>query len=328
MSQTGIQHVGFIVLPQFALLSVASAIEPLRAANALAGQTLYEWRIYTIDGAPALASCGAQMTGAPLDALHAQEIPLDTVFVCTGGGPRDWQFPELAAHLSRLAQRGVRLGGLSGGAYVLAQCRLLANRRFTVHWEYVPALREAFPTLEPESARFVLDHDRITCGGGVAALDMMHALIAQRHGPAFARRVSDWYLHRQVDASQAPQRASTTQRFQVHHPGLVAMLEKMQATVGEPLSRQAMARHVGISVRQIDRLFASFLGRSYRQQYRQLRLAHARLLLEQSALSMTQVAMATGFNSATHFSRSFRAQFGVSPRQMRTGVIETSDEQA
>lgn len=312
-----VQRFGFILLPQFALMSMASAIEPLRAANTLAGRSLYQWHTFVLSGNHARASCGAEMAGDGLDDLHQSTRPMDTVFVCTGGNPADWRYPDLAVHLQRLAQNGVRLGGISGGAFVLAQSRLLAGRRFTLHWEYASALQEAFPLLSPETARYVLDRDRITCGGGVAAIDMMHALISQRHGSAFARRVTDWFLHRQVEEPQAPQRASTAQRFQVHHPALVAVLEKMLATVGEPLSRAAMALHAGVSPRQIDRLFARHLNLSFQQQYRQIRLAHARLLLQQSALPVTQVAIACGYASATHFSRSYRGHFGQTPRQAR-----------
>ena len=171
--------------------------------------------------------------------------------------------------------------------------------------------------LTPEAARFVLDRDRLTCGGGIAAMDMMHALIAQRHGAAFARQVTDWFLHRQVDEPQAPQRASTAQRYQVHQPAVVAALEKMQLSLSEPITRVLMASQLGLSTRQLDRLFSTHLKATYHQHYLSMRLAHARVLLQQSALSVMQVAVACGFNSATHFSRCFRERFGQTPRQVR-----------
>ncbi len=298
-------------------MSVASAIEPLRAANTLAGSLLYQWQVYVLDGDRAIASCGAQMPGIALTEMHDSDLPLDTVFICTGGTPVDWDYPELVNHLPRLDQDGVRLGGISGGAYLLAQCRLLAGRRFTLHWEYAPALQEAFPTLSPEPARFVLDRDRITCGGGVAAMDMMHGLMAQRHGAAFARQVADWFLHRRVDEPQAPQRGSTAQRFQVQHPLVILALETMERCLSEPVSRPAMATQLGVSTRQLDRLFRCHLGATYHQQYLLMRLEHARLLLQQSALPVMQVAVACGFNSATHFSRRYRDLFGQTPRNGR-----------
>lgn len=320
----GVQRFGFILLPGFALMSVASAIEPLRAANTLAGRALYQWQIFVLHGERATASCGADMGGLGLEQMHHDQTALDTVFLCTGGNPVNWRYPGLAQHLRRLAQRGVRLGGISGGAYLLAQSRLLSGRRFTLHWEYAPALQEAFPMLSPEPARFVLDRDRLTCGGGIASMDMMHALIAQRHGAAFARQVTDWFLHRQVDEPQAPQRASISQRYQVHQPAVVAALEIMQLSLAEPLSRTAMANRLGLSARQLDRLFRAHLDSTYQQQYLSMRLAHARLLLQQSALPVMQIAVACGFSSATHFSRCCRERFGLTPRQVRateSGVL-------
>lgn len=322
----GVQRFGFILLPGFALMSVASAIEPLRAANTLAGRALYQWQIFVLHGERATASCGADMGGLGLAQMHRNDPSLDTVFLCTGGNPVNWRYPELAPHLHRLAQRGVRLGGISGGAFLLAQSRLLSGRRFTLHWEYAPALQEAFPMLRPEPARFVLDRDRLTCGGGVAAMDMMHALIAQRHGAAFARQVTDWFLHRQVDEPQAPQRASIVQRYQVHQPAVVAALERMQFSLGEPVSRTAMAAQLGLSARQLDRLFRAHLDTTYQQQYLAMRLAHARLLLQQSALPVMQVAVACGFNSATHFSRCYRERYGLTPRQVRADASAASNE--
>jgi transcriptional regulator GlxA family with amidase domain len=163
----------------------------------------------------------------------------------------------------------------------------------------------------------VLDGNRITCGGGVAPLDMMHALIAERMGSDFARRVSDWYLHTHVESSGAPQRASLAERYRVNHPGLLTVLEKMEATIEAPLDRQTMAALAGLSPRHLDRLFSSQMGSSFLLEYRKLRLDHARRLLQQSPLSISEIAFATGFSSAGHFSRSYRAAFGEPPRSQR-----------
>ncbi|MGD9509694.1 MAG: AraC family transcriptional regulator, partial [Geminicoccaceae bacterium] len=197
--QQTMQHFGFYLLPRFALMSYAAATEPLRAANLLAGAPLYRVTAFSIDGMPVRASNDLTVPCAALPApdLHA-------LFVCAGGSPEDWRQPELPLLLRRLARLGVRLGGISGGAYLLAEAGLLAGRDFTIHWEHAPALAEAFPEIVPRPARYVIDGDRITCGGGVAPLDMMHALIAERMGVGFARRVSDWYLHTVVSEPGDP----------------------------------------------------------------------------------------------------------------------------
>lgn len=307
--------IGFLLVPNFALMSFAAASEPLRAANLLAGTELYRISTHSVDGAPISASSGLSV---PCAALAGAD--LHTLFVCAGGNPADWRQPELPALLHQLARTGVRLGGISGGPFLLAAAGLLGGRDFTIHWEHAPALIEAFPELSPRPARFVLDGDRITCGGGVAPLDMMHALIASRLGADFARRVSDWYLHTAVSEPSAPQRASAAERYGTHHAALLAALEQMEATIEAPLPRAAIARTAGVSPRQLDRLFSGELGTSFGTVYRGLRLDHAIRLLRQSPLSLAQIAYATGFSSPSHFSRAFRAHHGLTPGMVRQGA--------
>lgn len=310
------QTYGFILTVNFALMSFSSATEPLRAANLLAQTPLYAIRPLSLRGQAVRCSAGFDI---PCGDLLVEGSACHTLFVVAGGNPIDWiNTSDLHPILRKLSRQGVRIGGISSGAYLLAQAGLLQERDFTIHWEHAPALRESFPDLTPRQARYVLDGDRLTCGGGVAPLDMMHALIGERMGPEFARRVSDWYLHTAVTEAAAPQRGSSVERFGTHHPALVTALEKMEATLEIPLDRQAIARLVGITPRHLDRLFASHLGVSFHATYLTMRLAHARKLLEQSPLSLSEIAFATGFSSASHFSRAFKQQFGIQPKSVRS----------
>lgn len=309
------QHIGFMLLPDFALMSYASAIEPLRAANLLAGRPIYTLLNYSASGGNILSSSGTMVPTTPI--AHAP-TSLHTLFVCAGGHPTQWQAPGVLPALRKLARWGVRMGGISSGAYVLAAAGLLGQRQFTIHWEHAPALIEAFPDLEPQRARFVIDGDRITCGGGVAPLDMMHAMIAQHMGADFATRVSDWYLHTHVSTSGGSQRASLAERYNVHHPAVLRVLEKMETTIEDPKSRAEMARFVRLSTRQLDRLFTRHLGASFLETYHQVRLDHASRLLKQSALTISEIAFATGFANSSHFSRAFKATYGMAPRNARS----------
>lgn len=304
-----VQRIGFILVPGFALMSYASAAEPFRAASILAGRPIYAVSTFA-EGGGSVASSGAAMVSAvPLSAARG----LDIVFVCAGGSPAQWRRPAIHATLRQLAAEGTRIGGISGGPYLLAEAGLLHERRFTIHWEHAAALREAFPDLAPEQARFVIDRDRLTCGGGIAPLDMMHALIAGRMGPDFARRVSDWFLHTEIGAAAGPQRGSLSERYGVHHPGIIAVLEKLEASIEAPLPRAGLARLAGVSPRQLDRLFSAHLGQGVAGIHRRLRLDHARRLVRESPLSVAEIAFATGFSSAGHFARCYRAAFGRSP---------------
>jgi AraC family transcriptional regulator, glycine betaine-responsive activator len=308
------QEIGFLLVPGFALMSFASACEPFRAANHLAGRALYRLRCFGEAGGRVAASSGAEI---PTEDLPRERGRLHSLFVCAGGEPTEWDRPAIHAALRRMARFGVRIGGISGGPYLMAAAGLLADRAFTIHWEYAGATVEAFPDARLTRARYVADADRLTCGGGVAPLDMAHRLIAERMGAAFARRVSDWFLHTAVGAADDPQRASAAERYGVHHPALLAVLETMEKTVEAPLDRRAMARLASVSERHLDRLFIDKRGLSFSAQYRAIRLAHGRRLLRQSPLRIGEIATACGFASAAHFSRSYRSHFGCSPSSER-----------
>jgi transcriptional regulator GlxA family with amidase domain len=313
------QKIGFLLAPNFALMSYASAVEPLRAANLLAGVELYDIIPLSGGGEPVESSSGLAVGCGPLETVG---VSCHTIFVCAGGDPKDWAaMNALHGTLRRLARQGVRIGGISSGAYVLAAAGLLGTSDFTIHWEHATVLKEAFPHLTPRQARYVIDGDRVTCAGGVAPLDLMHAMISDRMGSHFARRVSDWYLHTAVAEPGAPQRGSAAERFGTHHPALLTVLEKMEATIEQPINRAAMAKLAGISSRHLDRLFNEHLGSGFLETYRKIRLDHARRLLEQSPLSIAEIAYATGFSSAGHFSRAFRALTGKSPGSFRADAL-------
>jgi transcriptional regulator GlxA family with amidase domain len=310
-----LQCIGFLLVPNYALMSYASATEPLRAANLIAGLPLYDVVNLSAGARTVTGSSGLSIECRD---LQSEGPDCHTIFVCAGGGRNDWQDRDgLYGLLRKLSRQGVRIGGISSGAYLLAAAGLMENRDFTIHWEHVALLKESFPHLAPRQARYVIDGDRITCGGGVAPLDMMHAMISERMGSHFARRVSDWYLHTAVAEPTAPQRGSAAERFGTHHPALLTVLEKMEATIEQPAARSALAQMAGISTRHLDRLFAAEIGAGFLDTYRTIRIRHAQRLLEQSPLSIAEIAFATGFSSAGHFSRAFKAGTGRTPRDFR-----------
>ncbi|MGI9483901.1 MAG: GlxA family transcriptional regulator [Hyphomicrobiales bacterium] len=314
LSPAAPQTIGFLLVPGFALMSYASAVEPLRAANLFAGRELYRWVHISPEPESVAASCGANV---PCAAKVGDEVFPDMVLVCAGGNPAAFDHGPTFAWLRRLAQRGVAIGGVSGGPFILAKAGLMGGHHMTIHWEHAPALAESFPDLLLTRSLYIIDRKRLTCAGGVAPLDMMHALIAERHGAELATQVSDWYLHTQIRPPGGPQRASMTERYGVHRAELIAALELMENNIAEPLSRQVVADRVGLSTRQLNRLFASQLNLSFSRHYRSIRLERARELLVHSTLRLSEIALACGFANASHFSRDFKATFGHTPGEAR-----------
>ena len=308
------RRIGFLLLEDYALMSCAAAVEPLRAANLLAGQALYDLVFLSARGGPALASVGG---GFETVALAQARGPLEAVFVVAGGNPLAGPPPQAVLRFLRgLDRRGVALGGISGGAVVLAQAGLMQGRRFTVHWQHFDALRELSPDYLMERRLFVIDRDRFTCAGGSAPLDMMHALITAHHGAGLAQAVADWFIHTQIRAADAPQKSGLGGR-DVRNPALQAVLDLMESHIADPLSVAQLAALSGLSPRHFQRVFAAEMGVSLIQFYRDLRLDTARALLGQTGLSVLEVALATGFANGAHFARVFRERFGTRPSDLR-----------
>ena len=308
-------RVGILPIPGFALMSLAATVEPLRAANLLAGRVLYD----VVHVAPTLhpvpSSGAASVTPA---ACFADDLSLDYLFVIAGGDPAGYPDRAITPWLSRQARGGVVMGAVSGGPVILARAGLMRDRRMTVHWEYAAALAEVSPDLRIERTLFVIDRDRITCAGGTAPMDMMHALIAAHHGAGFARAVSDWFMHTEIRPAAGPQRASLVERVGTRVPAILDAVEAMEGNIADPLPLPQLARIAGLSPRQINRLFQQHLGETTLAHYRRLRLDRARNLLRNSALSLTEVALATGFASSSHFSRAYREEFGDPPSRYRS----------
>jgi transcriptional regulator GlxA family with amidase domain len=304
------RRIGFLLVPDFAMIAYSCAMEPYRAANALAGRRLYSWTHASPDGKPVYASNGLAIVP---DQGIAVPIEVDDLFVCAGGNPTLFDDPATFAWLRAQAHRGVRIGGISGGPFLLARAGLLAGYRCTLHWEYEAALREEFPRLDITRNLFEIDRARCTSSGGTAALDMMAALIAVEHGKPLARAVSEWFLHTQIRQSAAPQRMKLRERYNVSNPTVLATLERIERSLEEPETREALADAAGVSLRQLERLFKAHLGRTLHEHYLDLRLERARALVTQTAMPVIEVAFACGFVSAPHFSRTYKARFGLSP---------------
>ncbi len=311
------KRVGFLLLPGFPLMSYACAVEPLRAANALSGRTVYVWQHLSFDSEPLSASNGIAFAA---DAKLSEARNLDALFVCAGGNPALFDHAPTFAALRAMARRGLPIGGMSGGPYVLARAGLLDGYRCTIHWEHIPAFIEEFPLLKVERTLFVIDRDRTTCAGGIAALDMMIEMIARAHGADLGAAVSEWYLRTHPREGKDAQRMGLRERTGVANPKVLATLALMESGLETPASRSQLAAAAGVTVRQLERLFADHLGTTIGRRYVEIRIERARALLRQSTLSIAEIAVACGFVSTSHFSRVYKAQYGISPRRERDGV--------
>ena len=307
-------RIGFLTLNEFTMIAFSSAIEVLRMANHLSGKPYYEWRVITADGRPVPSSNGL----APHQAsTYDAAMPFDIVFVCGGTNVSKFVDAGVVALLRRMARDRVVLGGLCTGTYALVKSGLLDGYQCTIHWENMAGLREKYARVQFLEELFVIDRDRITCTGGIAPIDMMLSLVHAQFGKTLVAEISSQFILERVRDSDDRQYIPLAARLGGGRAALRMIAELMEANFEEPLSAAELAKLAGLSLRQIQRMFQETLGTTPTKYYTRLRLQRARNLLLQSGMSITQIAVACGFQSACHFSKAYRAVYGRPPRSER-----------
>jgi transcriptional regulator GlxA family with amidase domain len=304
----------FLLLENFTLIAFASAIEPLRLANRMAGRTLYEWQVASETGGPVTASNGVVLQA---DGGLGEVARGATIVVVGGVQVKQAISRRIVTWLRREARKGLAIGAVCTGAQVIAEAGLLDGKRCTIHWENRDSFEEDFPEIELTPNVYVIDRDRYTAAGGTASTDLMLKLIAKAHGAELATLVADQMIHTSIRSERDEQRLSIPTRIGVRHPKLATVIHRMEAAIEDPVSPMALARDVGMSTRQLERLFRRYLSRSPKRYYMELRLAKARNLLMQTDMSVINVALACGFASPSHFSKCYRALYKTTPYRER-----------
>ncbi len=313
-----VRHFVFVLLENFSLLSFASSIEALRIANRMSGKTLYSWALTGEGrpGTPGITYCSAGLEmrlDHPLNACSRN----DTVILCGGLDVQKATTKPLLNWIRREARRGIVIGGLCTASYVLARAGLLDGKKATIHWENQDGFTEEFDNIELTKSVFVMDGNRYTTAGGASSIDLMLKLIAEQHGEELANDVADQLIYSSLRTDQDTQRLSVPTRIGVRHPKLSAVIRMMEENIEDPISPATLARDVGMSTRQLERLFRRYLNRSPKRYYMELRLQKARNLLMQTDMSVINVALACGFTSPSHFSKCYRAHYATTPYRER-----------
>ena len=304
----------FVLLDQFTMLCFASAIECLRIANRTAGRELYTWTIIADGGETATCSNGCVFK---VDADLIELDRDDTILLCGGIDIQAASTKRILNWLRREARRGSAVAGLCTAAYTMATAGLLQNKRATIHWENQDSFIEEFEDVNLTKSVFIVDGNRITTAGGTASIDLMLKLVADAHGEDLANAVADQLIYSAIRTDQDQQRLSIPARIGVRHPKLSRVIQMMESNIEDPVSPSLLAKEVGMSTRQLERLFRRYLSRSPKRYYMELRLSKARNLLMQTDMTVINVALACGFASPSHFSKCYRAHYETTPYRER-----------
>ncbi|MBP0439105.1 GlxA family transcriptional regulator [Tianweitania sediminis] len=311
----------FLLTEKFSMMSLMSAIEPLRAANRLLGFKAYGWLLCSKDGKPVFAS-----NEIALDTTCVQPAlrEADILFTCGGTWTDPSSEPYVAATLKSAARMGITLGALSTATQFLGYAGLLDGYRCTVNWESASALAECCPLATVTNKIYETDRDRLTCAGETAAIDLMLKIIADGHGTGLALSVASQLQHQWIRDQQEDQKGGRRQELGALPSPVRKAVRLMEENLEHPIGLETIGERVKMSPRQLERLFQRHLSTTPTRYYLSVRIDRARELLLYTEQPLIQVGLAVGFSSPSRFATWFRhfqakrpSDFRAEHRQLR-----------
>ncbi|CZF81293.1 HTH-type transcriptional regulator CdhR [Grimontia celer] len=315
-------NIGFYLCDRFTMLAMASAIEVLRMANQLSGETLYQWHTLSEDGQAVSASDSLQIG---VDGGIPSQQPLDIVIVCGGLDIEKSANPRLLSWLASLDRKHVTIGAICTGSFILAKAGIMQNKACSIHWEYLAGFQEAFPAVRVSNKLFSIDEQRMTSAGGTAPMDMMLNMVTKEHGNKLSAAISEMFMCERVRNSEDVQKIPLRNLIGTAQPKLLETVSLMEANLEEPFCIDELASLVQLSRRQLERLFQRHIQCSPSRYYLHLRLSRAKQLLIQTNLSIIEISIACGFVSTPHFSKCYRDYYGIPPREERVGMRQDQE---
>ena len=311
-------EIGFLIFPGFPMACLTSMIEPLRAANEIAGAQVFAWHLVSETGERTVSS--AHVAFEPGMALA--DVPDFDILFVLGAPGSTFQTPKRGnGVLRRLDRHGAILGAISGGVFPLVRSGVMVGHRCSVHWCYEAAFRSAFPDVDMTDDVITMDRRRYTVSGATSAFDLALRLIEDRLGPDIAHEVACWFQHPTMRGEGVQQRIPMRPSAAPDLPQLVAQAAALFADhIEHPISVAEVARAMDVTPRQIERAFKKATGQSPTHYYRGMRMKAARQLVLYSKQSMQSIAQAVGYTSATPLLTHYRETFGVSPQEDRKQI--------
>lgn len=314
---TRIEHFDFLLVDGFSSLSFYSAVETLQNANLVAGCQTFSWRTVGVSGESVASSSGlVQRADCTLSELN----PGLNVVLVSGEDAYNIDITKLKIWFAKHIRANVRLISLGTAAIIVGRAGLLKNCEASIHPWYRTGFSEEFIDVTLSNRTHVSNGVRCSASGGTSSIDLFLDFVEQSQGGEFAGMVADSMCYRQTRLLQSSIDIGKPHSTSILHPIVSRAVSKMEENLEFPKPPSDLATELSISTRQLERLFKRYIGRSPKRHYMRIRLHEAYRLLLQTQLDITQVGLATGFSSPSHFSKCFRAEFGVTPYNFRKGV--------
>ncbi len=310
----GVLRLTFLAFSGASILCLASAVDPLRAANRVMGERRFDVTVVSVDGTPVSTTCGLAVA---VDGVFDPGAMTD-VFVVIGGFGSRLLTDRAVLGAIRAASRTARAtGAIEAGSWLLGHAGLLDGRAATTHWEDLEDFAAAFPRTDVRPDRYVVDEPFFTAGGAAPTFDLMLHLVRSRLGIAVALDVASVFIYDQTRAASDAQPLVSLGRLDGYDRRLALAIGLMERHLDNPLPTSAIARRIGVSTRTLETIFARAIGETPGAYALRLRLNAARRLVLDTAEPMAAIAARSGFASAAAFSRAFAKAFGHPPTHMR-----------
>jgi len=316
-------RVTLLVLPESSMMSLASVLDTMRAANRLAGRVLFEWKIATLNGKPARLTCDIPVEP---DMTLEQISAGDVLIVIASFNQQQHAGPVHLKQIKRLARKFTLVGGVEAGSWILARCGLLEGRTATTHREDLEEFATHFPGIDLKPDRFVVDGKLFTTGGASPTFDFMLYLIRKRYGYPLAMEVSGVFIYDGARSASDIQPLVSLGMLESDEPRVAAAIYVMEQHLDDTLSIVQIADRLELSVRMLEYLFRQALNLSPAAYYRRLRLQAARRMVVDTRLGLQEIAIRTGFNSLSAFSRRFRIHYQQTPGACRRQALSLSSQ--
>lgn len=317
------RQVTILLMPGFCFYTVTTLVEALAMANRVADRKAYRWRFVSADERHVLSSAGIALEAdghVDLDRLGLSSAGrTDMLFVPSDLPPASPLWASVRRYVLDQAELGALVAGIGRGVFLLADAGLLEERRCAVHWQHLKEMKQRFTRVEADCHLYEHGETLLTCAGQTAVLDFILSVVRHDLGAEVASGLCDQHVVEQVRPARHRQRQPETTAVATSNPKLAAVVTLMRENPAPPLQLATVARRVGMSRRQIERLFELEGQEAPTRFYLHVRLEKAQQMLRRTALPVVDIGMACGFVSASHFSKCYRKRFGHSPKQEREG---------